>query len=220
MKHLFTLACFSILFSTALFAKNSDTYFFVFLNTNPDKEVISEDSAQQLQKAHLANIDRLYKKGKIVAAGPFDGGGGLFIFKTKNMEETQSLLNTDPEIKAKRWKLEIFPMNILKGNICKHDKEYKMGSYVFVRFVKDPHDASLNTIKLLSSKERIEFLKNPENKILFSAAFGKKSGGFQIISTDETGVAEEIMKNDPTVKNTQLLYSSKVLWIAKGTFCE
>ena len=59
-----------------------------------------------------------------------------------------------------------------------------------------------------------------QNKILFSAAFGEKSGGFLIIDTEDETEGEGIMENDPAVKNTQLLYSSKILWIAKGTFCK
>lgn len=211
----------AILFTCNIsFASDQDKHFFVFLNSNPEKDKISEDSAQYLQNAHLANIDRLYKEGKIIAAGPFAGGGGLFVFKTKDIDECWKLLNSDPGIQAKRWKLEVFPMNIIKGDICKLGETYEMGTYSFVRFVKDPHDASLITIDLLNSEKRIDFLNKNENKIIIASTFGEKSGGFLIINAEEIAEAEKIMSKDPAVNGTKLLHSIKQLWIAKGTFCD
>lgn len=220
MKRLQLILFFIFLTAKISFASDTESYFFVYLNSNPDKNIISEDSAQFLQNAHLANIERLYTEGKIVAAGPFTGGGGLFIFKMESIEETKELLATDPGINAKRWKLEVLPMNILKGGICQLGENYEMTSYTFVRFVKDPHDASLNTAELLESKERLVYLNNEENKIIIAASYGKKSGGFLILQTKDGVIAENILEKDPATTKTELLYSSKILWIAKGTFCE
>ncbi len=60
----------------------SNKLFFVFLNSNPDKAILDADKAEQLQSAHLKNIERLAIEGIMKAAGPFEGGGGMFILKT------------------------------------------------------------------------------------------------------------------------------------------
>ena len=68
-----------------------DTKVFVFLNSKLDKAKISEDSATVLQKLHRANISKMVKEKKMIVAGPFEGGGGIFI------------LNTDNVLEAKEW---------------------------------------------------------------------------------------------------------------------
>lgn len=219
MKFIKLLIILIVFVAKTSIASDAEPYFFVFLNSNPDKDIISKDSAQTLQKLHLANIDRLYAEGKIVSAGPFAGGGGLFIFQTTNIDECKDLLNSDPGIKANRWKIEVFPMNILNGGICKLGDEYEMTSYIFVRFYKNPEKQTSNTADLLTSKERLHFLKDKENKIIISASYGKESGGFLILDTKKIEVAEGILKKDPSIK-AKILYNSKTLWIAKGCFCE
>src|SRR5690242_15544350 len=84
-------------------------YFFVMLSAGPNR---SQDSitAAKIQDAHLNNISRLAKIGKLVIAGPFGDQGnwqGVFIFNCKTKEETEELLRTDPAVAAGRLKYEI-----------------------------------------------------------------------------------------------------------------
>jgi uncharacterized protein len=86
-------------------------YWFVMLKKGPNR---SQDSvtAAALQDGHMANITKLYKTGKLKVAGPFgDDGGwrGIFIFDCVTKEEVESLLNTDPAVKAGRLSYEIHP---------------------------------------------------------------------------------------------------------------
>lgn len=50
-------------------------------------------------KGHMANINRLAKEGKLIVAGPFDGGG-VFILNTTSTDEARLWLNTDPGVQA------------------------------------------------------------------------------------------------------------------------
>lgn len=70
-----------------------------------------------LQAGHMANIGRLIKERKMIAAGPFYTGGGIFLFDT-NLEETQALLDSDPAIAAGRYRLEVYPFDLMEGRIC------------------------------------------------------------------------------------------------------
>jgi uncharacterized protein YciI len=59
----------------------------------------------------LKNIERLHKKGKLVAAGPFledTDLRGIFIFKTATMKEANELTNTDPAVQAGRLRIELY----------------------------------------------------------------------------------------------------------------
>lgn len=75
-------------------------YRVVFLNTNPNRETLPPEQVDSLQKGHMANIDRLWREGVLLAAGPFDGGGGIFIFQDFSAEHVDEILRSDPAISA------------------------------------------------------------------------------------------------------------------------
>ena len=62
------------------FAQNKFT--FVFLNNKADKAVLSKEEVDKIMEGHMANINKMAKEGKLIAAGPFEGGGGIFIFNS------------------------------------------------------------------------------------------------------------------------------------------
>ncbi|MFT3747012.1 MAG: YciI family protein [Agriterribacter sp.] len=73
-----------------------------------------QDSAKQteLQIAHLKNIGKLAKEGKLVVAGPFMDDQpvrGIYIFNVTTIEEAKKLTETDPAIKAGVLEMELRP---------------------------------------------------------------------------------------------------------------
>ena len=69
-------------------------------------------SVEKLQKAHLENISRLSKEGKLLLTGPFledDDLRGIYIFNVETIEEAKSLAESDPAIKAGRLVMEFYP---------------------------------------------------------------------------------------------------------------
>ena len=88
------------------------SYFFVILKTRtnktPDKNLISESF-----RAHLENINKLVKDGKLIVAGPLGKNEneyrGIFIFQNLNtMDEVNSLLQTDLAIKNQLLDYDIY----------------------------------------------------------------------------------------------------------------
>jgi uncharacterized protein YciI len=73
----------------------SKIYILVFLHKKTDASQIVKDSVERLMKGHLTNIERMAKEGKLLAAGPFEGGGGLFILNTASKDEAGEWLKTD-----------------------------------------------------------------------------------------------------------------------------
>lgn len=101
--------------------KNSESqmkeYFFVMLKRGPNRTADSV-TANHLQKGHMANIQKMAKDGHLAVAGPFGDDGdwrGIFIFKTKSVEETKNLVEQDPMIKAGWLTYEIHPWWTMKG---------------------------------------------------------------------------------------------------------
>src|SRR5262245_43454352 len=63
----------------------------------------STPETEKLQQAHLDNILRMEREGKLVVAGPFLDNGdlrGLYVFRVASIEEAQAFANSDPAIQA------------------------------------------------------------------------------------------------------------------------
>ena len=87
------------------------SYVLVILKTgtNTTEQKVKVDS---LFRGHLINIGRLAKEGKLIVAGPLGKNDktyeGIFILNVKTTEEANSLLMTDPAIKAKLLDTELY----------------------------------------------------------------------------------------------------------------
>ena len=109
-------------FSEDVFKKRNaplklNTIYLAFLKSGPNRTQPAAE-AEEIQKAHLANIQRLAKLGKLVAAGPFGDDGalrGIFVFRVASLEEAQALADTDPAVKAGRLVLELHPWQVPEG---------------------------------------------------------------------------------------------------------
>ncbi|HZE71888.1 MAG TPA: YciI family protein [Pyrinomonadaceae bacterium] len=73
---------------------------------------------EELQKAHLANINRLAEMKKLVVAGPFGDNGelrGIFVFKVASLDEAKVLAETDPAVRAGRLKIIMHTWSVPEG---------------------------------------------------------------------------------------------------------
>jgi uncharacterized protein len=96
------------------------TLYLAFLKKGPNRKDGDGETpeVQELQKAHLANINRLAETKKLVLAGPFGDDGnlrGIFVFRVSTLEEAQSLCASDPMIKIGRLAAEIHPWQVPEG---------------------------------------------------------------------------------------------------------
>jgi len=75
-------------------------------------------ATEELQKAHLANINKLAETKKLVVAGPFGGNGklrGIFVFRVDSLEEARKLAETDPSVQAGRLAIDMHPWLVPEG---------------------------------------------------------------------------------------------------------
>jgi uncharacterized protein YciI len=96
------------------------TVYLAFLKRGPNRKEGDGETPEikELQKAHIANIERLAGMKKIIAAGPFGDDGalrGIFVFRVASMQEAQELSATDPMIKIGRLAVELHPWQVPEG---------------------------------------------------------------------------------------------------------
>ena len=206
-----------IVFGSAL-AQAQQQYTFVFLNKKTDAEKLSAEEGKKIMDGHMANINRLAKEGKLLAAGPFEGGGGIFILNTQNIEEAQDWLGTDPGIQAKRWNVEMFPFKSRYGGICPVKEPYEMTNYSFIRFDAIVSKYTASTYPQIIKKHD-DYLKQlvGTGNVIAEGIFGDHDGGILVMKGD---IQPEVFESDPGVQEGLLQLELKKLYIAKGSFCE
>jgi len=99
-----------------------NTVYFAFLKKGPNRKEGDGETPeiQELQKAHIANINRLAEMKKLVVAGPFGDDGplrGIFVFRVGSLKEAEDLCATDPMIKINRLAVELHPWQVPEGVI-------------------------------------------------------------------------------------------------------
>ena len=75
-------------------------------------------ATEEIQKGHMANINKLAAMKKLVAAGPFGDNGplrGIFVFRVASLEEAKLLTATDPAVQAGRLAMDIHPWMVPEG---------------------------------------------------------------------------------------------------------
>lgn len=122
-RSLLILAIVMVLFSVSE-AQNKESgkpvmknYFMVLLKKGPHRNQDSVE-VEKIQKAHMENITKLGKSGKLTIAGPFLDDGdlrGIFVFDVPTIEEAKKLTETDPAIIAGRLSYEIHPFMTQQG---------------------------------------------------------------------------------------------------------
>ncbi|WP_300433784.1 YciI family protein [Christiangramia sp.] len=93
-------------------------YYMVFLKAGPNRSQGSTEAAE-LQKSHMAYLERLSVEGYTSLTGPMGDDGdlrGIVVFNTATQKEADSLAKLDPMVKAGRLKVEVHPWWVAKGS--------------------------------------------------------------------------------------------------------
>jgi len=110
------------IFKKAISPLKWNTVYLAFLKKGPNRKEGDGETPeiQELQKAHIANINRLAELKKLVVAGPFGDDGpfrGIFVFRVGSLKEAEDLCATDPMIKINRLAVELHPWQVPEGVI-------------------------------------------------------------------------------------------------------
>lgn len=215
MRHIIVMFLALVLCTSA--AAQPPVYTFVLLNKKPDAARLSKEETDKLMEGHMNNINRLANEKKLLAAGPFDGGGGMFVLSTSSVQEATEWVGTDPGVRAQRWNVEIYPYTPRTGSVCLVGEPYEMISYTFVRYKVDITKSTVNSAAIFFSHD--EYLKDLKKRldVVTEGIFGERDGGILVLRSEP---ALSLLEGDPAVQQGLLELDLRKLYIAKGAFCE
>lgn len=102
----------------AALTTETETAYLGFLSRGAKWTPEKTPATEELQKAHLANINRLAQTKKLVVAGPFGDDTnlrGIFVFRVHSLAEAQALAATDPAVQAGRLLIDLHPWQVPVG---------------------------------------------------------------------------------------------------------
>lgn len=102
---------------TTVSAGEMKRYWLVLLQKGPNRNQDSI-SAEKIQAAHMANINRLAKEGKLIMAGPMgieDDLRGIFIMNCADSTEVENFVKTDSAVITGRLIMKYYPWWTMKG---------------------------------------------------------------------------------------------------------
>ena len=102
---------------TSVYSGEMKRFWLVHLMKGP---IRNQDSVSRvkIQAAHIANIVRLAKEGKIIMAGPIGVEGelqGIFLMNCKDSTEVESIVKTDTAVITGRLIMKYYPWWCEKG---------------------------------------------------------------------------------------------------------
>ena len=201
----------------SLGSANAQPYLFVFLTTNPNKPVLPKEQVDSIMAGHMANIGRLAKEGKLLIAGPFYDGGGIFVLATASNDTAWEWLKTDPAVRANRWNIEFLPYQPRRGGVCAVGDTYTMTTYQFVRYTVTEGVSGEQVRKAWDTHERHLRTFLPADSVVAEGMLGGNESAIFIFRGEPK---EEFIKSDPAVRDTLLKATMRKIFIARGSLCE
>ncbi|MCI0337290.1 MAG: YciI family protein [Acidobacteria bacterium] len=197
-----------------------DNYQFGILKRGPNSTAEKTPESQKIQEGHMANINKMARAGKLIAAGPMAGNGeirGIFIFKVASLEEAKSLAAEDPAVQSGRLVIELLNWHGPKGIGAKLQEEiktnpnpkYTMTRYFLALLKRGPKSSAATTPE--TQKLQLDHLWNVRRmmdaKTFVAAGPFVSQGdlrGIFVIAANSPEEARAIAEADPAVKAGQL----------------
>ncbi len=194
------------------------SYVFVFLIKHSDKAELPKEQVDKIMEGHMANIKKMAKEGHLLVAGPFEGGGGIFIFNSTSMNDVTEWMKPDPGIQSNRWKVEMLQYTPRAGSVCAAREPIEMTMYSFVRYIPNIAKFNVQEAPKIFDKhdDYLKEIKKTGN-VITEGTFGDNEGGILIMKGD---LQPEVIEQDPAVREGLLELEPKKLYVAKGAFCE
>jgi hypothetical protein len=97
-----------------------ERYQLVLLLRPAQRAELPEERVEEIQRAHIAHLERMWREGHLVIAGPFGDQRderlrGLALYKVADVEEARRLASADPAVVAGRLEVEVVTWYVEEG---------------------------------------------------------------------------------------------------------
>ena len=190
----------------------------VFLHHKADKAELPKEQVDKIMEGHFANIKKMASEGKLLVAGPFEGGGGIFIFNSTSTDDVRGWLKDDPGVQNNRWNVELQPYRWRTGLPRLVKEPIQMTNYQFIRFTSYIAKFNVSDVPQLLKQhdDYLTELKKSGN-VVAEGIFNETDGGILVIKGD---LDKKVIESDPAVRDGLLLFDIKKWFVAKGAFGE
>jgi uncharacterized protein YciI len=205
-----------LLFVSSITFGQEKKFSLVFLHR--DHTVVDPPKAEldKLIAGHQENVKQLIMDGKLIASGPTEGGGGLYLFNSTDKNQVAEWLKSDPGVLAKRWSVEIVIYTPHLGSVCAVKEHGRIAGYELVRYIATTkHDSQQGAA---IEKRHDEYLGKLEGKAnAISEGVFAEGGGILVWKGE---LDKKIIEDDPAVVEGLYTIEYKKMFFAKGAFCE
>jgi uncharacterized protein YciI len=205
-------------------------YTFGLLRKGPKWTADQTPETRALQEKHIANLERLGREGKLVAAGPSGEGDlrGIVILAVESPEEAQALIATDPAVQAGRLTADVRrfvgPAGIGRRVEVERAKAGKVELAEFqlalVRLGRHfrPAEVAENRALFMARNAWLQELESSGRLALSGPFVGSTDlTGVLVLRTGSLAAARALVEQDPAVKTERFVVDVHPLWLAKGT---
>ncbi len=177
-------------------------------------QAVSED----LILSHKEFVQKQHKAGNLLVSGPFEGGGGLAIFKVLKIEAIDSILSLHRGVEKRQLQIERYYWKQRIGNLCSINGEMEFVPYTFVKF--DTYITKFN-VRLADDYFKLhdDFIKALQNtgNVVSEGEFSNSDGNTLILKGN---VTKEVIMSDPVVGLGFMIPTIKKVWLPNGIFCK
>jgi uncharacterized protein len=193
-------------------ANGTSHYFVAFLRPDPERKPLSNEEAERIQAAHMANIHKIADDSVLVSAGPFDDTphtiSGIFIFKVESLERARAIAVKDPTILEHRNTIDVHAWDGPAGIGDEYARLHRLDP-------KTPENMQVHPFCMLfrdkEKKVNRESLSLHERYVQKLRADGKLSAAGRVSGDDELAgmivfraipmeEAKRLLGDDPAVK--------------------
>lgn len=206
-------------------------YVLGLLRKGPSWSAEDTPERQALQARHIANLERLGREGKLVAAGPSGPDGdlrGILVLAVESVDEARALAESDPAVQAGRLRVEYqrflgspgIGRNV-EAERAKAGKvemvEYQLALVRLGRHF-NASEANENRAVFMARNAWLQQVESSGRLSLSGPVLdGTGLAGLLVLRAGSLEAARATLNEDPAVKTERFAFDLHPLWLAKGT---
>ena len=199
------------------------TYYLVLLNKGPSRPTSPTPQDADIQKQHLAHLEKLAADGFGMAAGPMGDDGdlrGLVVMKTASAQQARELAEMDPAVKAGRLAVEVVAFLSPEGWFGKPAQPFSMEQLYFGFLTRGAQTAQDPDSAKRLQKEHIAYMeaRHGEGKLVMAGPVleGGDRRGLVVYRLGSLEEARRIAAGDPMVQAGRLAVELHPWYLARG----